>query len=111
MGQQLYAFNVNLFFVIDIVYYIDIFRCAYANTPKFNQVKGKGKIVTRKWIEDCYRDRKRYPWRRYALDKADKTGNESEEEIWEKVDTPPASPKDNGGDTEDEIEAIINSTK
>lgn len=40
------------------------YRCAFANTPKFNAVKGKGKIVTRQWIEDCFAKRKRYPWRR-----------------------------------------------
>lgn len=61
------------------------FSCAFANTPKFNQVKGKGKIVTRKWVEDCYMERKKLPWRRYALDKADK-GPESEEEICEQDD-------------------------
>merc|ERR1719309_608564 len=31
--------------------------CAFANTPKFNQVRGKGKIVTKSWIEDCHRKR------------------------------------------------------
>lgn len=63
------------------------FSCAFANTPKFNQVKGKGKIVTRKWIEDCHLQRKRLPWRKYALDKADKGKPESEDEICEEVAT------------------------
>ncbi|KAH1027199.1 hypothetical protein HUJ05_000755 [Dendroctonus ponderosae] len=60
--------------------------CAFANTPKFNQVRGIGKIVKKKWLDDCYNERKKLPWRRYALDKADK-GPESEEEICEKQDT------------------------
>lgn len=41
--------------------------------------------MTRKWVEDCYKERKKLPWRRYALDKADK-GPESEEEICEQDD-------------------------
>lgn len=44
-------------------------------------MKGKGKIVTKNWVEDCYAKRKRLPWRRYCLDKNDR-GEESEEEIW-----------------------------
>lgn len=58
--------------------------CAFANTPKFNQVKGKGKIVTKNWIEESYRKRIRLPWRRFHLDKADR-GDESEEEIWDET--------------------------
>ncbi|XP_057365407.1 DNA repair protein XRCC1-like isoform X2 [Daphnia carinata] len=54
--------------------------CAFYNTPKFLEVKGKGKIVTKNWVEDCYAKRKRLPWRRYCLDKNDR-GEESEEEI------------------------------
>jgi len=56
--------------------------CAFANTPKFNQVKGKGRIVMKDWIEECYSQRKRLPWRRFCLDKADKQ-EESEEEVIE----------------------------
>lgn len=56
-------------------------RAAYINTPKCNQVKGKGKIVGKDWVEKCYSDKKRYPWRRFALDKNDRRQPESEEEI------------------------------
>ncbi|KAJ8945094.1 hypothetical protein NQ318_005274 [Aromia moschata] len=90
--------------------------CAFANTPKFNQVKGKGKIVTRKWVEDCYSQRKRLPWRRYALDKADAAKNESEDEICEEIkgNSPPQERADNdsegdyneGSDTEERIVRI-----
>ncbi|XP_030763796.1 DNA repair protein XRCC1 [Sitophilus oryzae] len=94
--------------------------CAFANTPKFNQVKGRGKIVKRKWIEDCYNEKKRLPWRRYALDKAD-NGPESEEEIWEEEEHqfPPSDDerivepsdaedetKESGYDVEDKIREI-----
>lgn len=59
--------------------------CAFKNTPKFNQVKGKGKIVTKDWITNGHRLRKRLPWRRYALDDADRVADESEEEVFEEI--------------------------
>ncbi|XP_066909409.1 DNA repair protein XRCC1 [Halyomorpha halys] len=88
--------------------------CAFPNTPKFNQVLGQGKIVTKEWIETCYSRRMRLPWRRFALHPPDKNLPESEEEIIEYVPRPP-SPVDNrrrvspgpassGEDTEEEIE-------
>ncbi|KAL7636712.1 UNVERIFIED_CONTAM: hypothetical protein RMT77_012464 [Armadillidium vulgare] len=54
--------------------------CAFRNTPKFQSVKGKGKIVTEKWVEDCYKKKIRFPWRRYNLEK--NRSDESEDEIW-----------------------------
>ncbi|XP_063907222.1 DNA repair protein XRCC1-like isoform X2 [Zophobas morio] len=59
--------------------------CAFTNTPKFNQVKGKGKIVKKSWIEECHSQRKRLPWRRFCLDKSDSKKAESEDEIWEEI--------------------------
>lgn len=44
-----------------------ICSCAFRNTPKFQSVKGKGKIVTEKWVEDCYKKKIRFPWRRYVI--------------------------------------------
>ncbi|XP_050729841.1 DNA repair protein XRCC1-like [Eriocheir sinensis] len=101
--------------------------CAFSNTPKYRQVKGKGKIVTGKWIMDCYKSKIRYPWRRYGLEKQ-KGGSESEEEIWAeeimpKVSKPaptaatPTEPSDNSDnedrfsdneDTDDEIQRVLN---
>lgn len=67
---------------------IDVhFSCACQNTPKFNQVKGKGKIVRKEWLEKCHADRKRYPWRRFALDKKCMDAPESEQEIEEETET------------------------
>ena len=60
--------------------------CAFTNTPKFNQVKGKGKIVKKEWIELCHSHRRRFPWRRFCLDMDDQNKDESEEEILEQVD-------------------------
>ncbi|XP_022901738.2 DNA repair protein XRCC1 [Onthophagus taurus] len=75
--------------------------CAFANTPKFNQVQGKGKIVTKDWIPDCYAQRKRLPWRRYALDRNDQNKPESEEEIGEEIDGESSDETNfNGSDTE-----------
>ncbi|XP_049795670.1 DNA repair protein XRCC1-like [Schistocerca nitens] len=54
--------------------------CAFPNTPKFNQVKGHGKIIRKEWVEDCHSQRKRLPWRRYAMDKKDQMGPESDTE-------------------------------
>ncbi|KAK8380787.1 hypothetical protein O3P69_008018 [Scylla paramamosain] len=102
--------------------------CAFINTPKYRQAKGKGKIVTGKWITECYKNKIRYPWRRYGLEKH-KDGIESEEEIWAeellpKVSQPKpeaASPPrptynsdmgddcyySNDEDTDDEIQKVI----
>ena len=60
--------------------------CAFVNTPKFNQVRkqsSNAKIVKSNWIEICYKDKIRYPWRRHCLDPSDKNAEESEEEIWD----------------------------
>ena len=64
--------------------------CAFLNTPKFNQVKGQGKIVKKDWIEECHSQRKKIPWRRFCLDNNDK-GTESEEEIWDETMIPSTS--------------------
>lgn len=38
--------------------------CAFGNTPKYNQVKGKGKIVKKEWILDSFQQKKRLPWKK-----------------------------------------------
>ncbi|XP_037828863.1 DNA repair protein XRCC1 isoform X2 [Lucilia sericata] len=62
--------------------------CAFKNTPKYNQVRGKGKIVTRSWIEKCYSLKKYLPWRRYALDSIELAKPESDEEIFDDTKDP-----------------------
>lgn len=89
----MYAFDVSVFACFHcrrIFIFFSIFSCAFTSTPKYQQVKliaGK-KIVTAKWIESCHRERKRLPWRRFALDKEEKDESESENEIHEIVETP-----------------------
>ena len=39
------------------------YRCAFQNTPKYNLVLGKGRIVKKTWITDCYQQKKLLPWR------------------------------------------------
>lgn len=111
--------------------------CAFRNTPKYNQVKGEGKIVTRRWIEKCYELKKYLPWRRYALDNAEMAQPESDEELYDESLKPTvdddddehdkdASPialaervgnnncvelESSGPDTEDELERVAQQKK
>uniref|UniRef100_A0A4P6DA16 Putative dna repair protein panstrongylus lignarius n=1 Tax=Rhodnius prolixus TaxID=13249 RepID=A0A4P6DA16_RHOPR len=88
--------------------------CAFRNTPKFNQVRGRGKIVKRDWIEECYSRRAKLPWRRFALDPNDVLLPESDEEIHELVERSISAPvkrsacrdSSDGADTDDEIEKV-----
>ncbi|XP_064554886.1 DNA repair protein XRCC1 [Drosophila montana] len=68
--------------------------CAFRNTPKYNQVKGKGKIVTRQWIEKCYTLKKYLPWRRYALDTTESAQPESDVELYDESLKPTADDDD-----------------
>jgi DNA-repair protein XRCC1 len=33
--------------------------CAFKNTPKYRDVKGSGKIVSKNWIPKCHKEKKR----------------------------------------------------
>lgn len=55
--------------------------CAFKKTPKYQQLKGQCKIVSHTFIEECHKEKTRFPWRRYALDNKEKAEPESEEEI------------------------------
>jgi len=74
-----------------ITHFFPSFSCAFSNTPKYNQVRGKGKIVGKDWIEDCFKEQKNLPWRRYALSRSDKDGDESEAEIHNVLSKPPSA--------------------
>ncbi|XP_026172654.1 DNA repair protein XRCC1 [Mastacembelus armatus] len=66
--------------------------CAFANTPKYSQVKSAGGIIVRKeWIIDCHKKRQKISYKQYLMDGAESTSesdmdDESEEEI--KTKTP-----------------------
>ncbi|CDW58301.1 DNA repair protein XRCC1 [Trichuris trichiura] len=42
--------------------------CAFPNTPKYKQVFGKGLIVKKEWILDCFNEKRRMPLLRYLFD-------------------------------------------
>ncbi|XP_053980214.1 DNA repair protein XRCC1 [Hylaeus volcanicus] len=65
--------------------------CAFKNTPKHKQLKGHTKIVSHTFIEDCFNEKKRLPWRRYALESEDGAEPESEEEILGSSSPPPTA--------------------
>jgi DNA-repair protein XRCC1 len=101
----MHAFDVShifqKFFDQHLIIFSTFFRCAFANTPKFNQVKGKGKIVSAKWIESCFSEQKRLPWRRFAMDRDDKNETVSEEEIlcdWNRPKTAATNLNDSDSD-------------
>ncbi|KFD56602.1 hypothetical protein M514_02706 [Trichuris suis] len=51
--------------------------CAFPNTPKYKQVFGKGLIVRKEWILDCFNEQRKMPLRRYLFDP---TGYKSDDE-------------------------------
>ncbi|XP_059817391.1 DNA repair protein XRCC1 isoform X3 [Hypanus sabinus] len=62
--------------------------CAFANTPKYTQVKALGGTVVRKdWILDCYKRRRRLSHKRYLLDRP---ASSSEEDEGDEEPRPPA---------------------
>ncbi|XP_060708635.1 DNA repair protein XRCC1 isoform X2 [Hemiscyllium ocellatum] len=68
--------------------------CAFANTPKYTQVKSQGGCVVRKdWILDCHKKKQRLSHKRYLLDGAESSSEELEEdEEW--GGAPTAQPAD-----------------
>ncbi|XP_073426757.1 DNA repair protein XRCC1 [Dendrobates tinctorius] len=61
--------------------------CAFANTPKYGQVKAAGGIIVRKeWILDCYKKKQRLPYKQYLMVGADSS---SEEDDDSEDDSPP----------------------
>ncbi|XP_061453139.1 DNA repair protein XRCC1 [Rhineura floridana] len=55
--------------------------CAFANTPKYSQVKGLGGTIVRKeWILDCHRTRRRLSCKRYLMGSPESSSSEQEEE-------------------------------
>lgn len=94
--------------------------CAFANTPKFNQVKGKGKIVKKTWLKSCQDNKRRMNTKNFRMDGGGDSSYESsssEEEEEKKValpqistvdsQSPPARRKSSSEcDTEDELDKI-----
>ncbi|XP_067304007.1 DNA repair protein XRCC1 [Pseudorasbora parva] len=54
--------------------------CAFANTPKYSQVKAAGGVIVRKeWVMDCHKTKLKISSKRYLMDGAE-SSSESEEE-------------------------------
>lgn len=54
--------------------------CAFANTPKYSQVKAAGGIIVRKeWVMDCHKRKQTISYKRYLMDGAE-SSSESEME-------------------------------
>uniref|UniRef100_A0A3P9MHN5 DNA repair protein XRCC1 n=1 Tax=Oryzias latipes TaxID=8090 RepID=A0A3P9MHN5_ORYLA len=55
--------------------------CAFANTPKYSQVKSAGGIIVRKeWVLDCHKRKQKISFKRYLMD-GDESSSESEMEV------------------------------
>ncbi|XP_041650137.1 DNA repair protein XRCC1 [Cheilinus undulatus] len=55
--------------------------CAFANTPKYSQVKSAGGIIVRKeWVMDCHKRKQNISYKRYLMDGAE-SSSESEMEV------------------------------
>ncbi|XP_029361184.1 DNA repair protein XRCC1 [Echeneis naucrates] len=55
--------------------------CAFANTPKYSQVKSAGGIIVRKeWVMDCHKQRQKISYKRYLMD-GPESSSESEMEV------------------------------
>lgn len=55
--------------------------CAFANTPKYSQVKSAGGIIVRKeWVMDCHKRKQSVSFKRYLMDGAE-SSSESEMEV------------------------------
>nr|WRQ97962.1 slime protein [Eoperipatus sp.] len=73
--------------------------CAFANTPKHRQVqKLGGQVVRKEWIVECYKKKRKLPWKMFRLD-----GDSEEEEDDEDND----QTYEEGDDEEDEDEEEI----
>uniref|UniRef100_A0A8C6S4T9 DNA repair protein XRCC1 n=1 Tax=Neogobius melanostomus TaxID=47308 RepID=A0A8C6S4T9_9GOBI len=60
--------------------------CAFANTPKYSQVKAAGGIIVRKeWVMDCHKRKQTISYKRYLMDGAE-SSSESEMEVDDQSD-------------------------
>lgn len=63
--------------------------CAFANTPKYSQVKAAGGIIVRKeWVMDCHKRKQSISYKRYLMDGAE-SSSESEMEVDDQSDEEP----------------------
>jgi len=79
--------------------------CAFPNTPKYNHVKNlNGIIVTKEWIEECYKEKRLMPFKYYQLKSSKKRHSDSE-------DSEDTSDNQKAKEEEDEDEEQVQKTK
>uniref|UniRef100_A0AAV2MA88 BRCT domain-containing protein n=1 Tax=Knipowitschia caucasica TaxID=637954 RepID=A0AAV2MA88_KNICA len=65
--------------------------CAFANTPKYSQVKAAGGIIVRKeWVMDCHKRKQNVSFKRYLMDggeSSSESGTEADDQSDEEVNT------------------------
>ncbi|XP_069057429.1 DNA repair protein XRCC1 isoform X2 [Pleurodeles waltl] len=67
--------------------------CAFANTPKYAQVKAMGGIIVRKdWILDCYKRKQRLPCKGYLMGGAESSSSDDDSDDDVHVVPKPAPP-------------------
>lgn len=72
--------------------------CAFLYTPKYRQAASDhGLIITRDWVDQCHVQRKRLPWRRFALNPSERSNDCGGLEIWELQPSPSSSSQNNVG--------------
>ncbi|KAF7670448.1 hypothetical protein LDENG_00074520 [Lucifuga dentata] len=60
--------------------------CAFANTPKYSQVKSAGGIIVRKeWVLDCHKKKQKISFKSYLMDGAE-SSSESEMEVDDQIE-------------------------
>ncbi|XP_036414573.1 LOW QUALITY PROTEIN: DNA repair protein XRCC1 [Colossoma macropomum] len=89
--------------------------CAFANTPKYGQVKAAGGLIVRKeWVLDCHKRKQKISYKRYLMDGAESSSEESSPEDDDRSDeekkktpekrqiTPKKTPEKKAASVEDE---------
>ncbi|KJE97759.1 hypothetical protein CAOG_07862 [Capsaspora owczarzaki ATCC 30864] len=64
--------------------------CAFANTPKYREVQGKGKIVNERWLTDSHKHRRLMNWRKYTYEPVTDESDQEQEQP-----PPPRTPSPN----------------
>ncbi|GAU87896.1 hypothetical protein RvY_00684 [Ramazzottius varieornatus] len=56
--------------------------CAFANTPKYNEVRAAGgRILKKEWVLDCCKNKKMMPWRNYMLKPVKESQDDENDEL------------------------------
>uniref|UniRef100_A0A8C2FCV6 DNA repair protein XRCC1 n=1 Tax=Cyprinus carpio TaxID=7962 RepID=A0A8C2FCV6_CYPCA len=69
--------------------------CAFANTPKYSQVKAAGGVIVRKeWVMDCHKTKQKISFKRYLMDGVESSSeSEAEEDESEEETQKPKTPE------------------